>query len=268
MQIPPLAAGWEPTRLTLQRYAHAVTALPRAGAVHDRRWAHVSMQPVHLADGNTGLASAPTPLPDGALLTSTIDVHSDRILIEAGSDSVSVDLVSGPSPKSIGETIAATAASHGSEIEVDSSRYDDDAAQVYDRWHANGWHQNTMWVADTFAVLNTGIDGEIAGPHLWPHGFDVATEWFSTKMVGAGDAAANAQVAVGFYPDGEAYFYANPWPFEPSWADAELPDGVHWHVEGWQGAVLPVANLTGGDDRQQVLDYAQSVHNLSREALS
>jgi hypothetical protein len=226
------------------------------------------MRPTNRFDGTRGLASAPTPLPDGSLLVSTIDIANHQILIEAGAEVVNVDLVAGPSPKSVGETVVAMAASHGLDIDVDASRYQDASEQIYDRSHATAWHLNAMWVADSFAVLNEGMDGEVAGPHLWPHGFDIATEWFSAKTVGEGESAANAQIAIGFYPAGDAYFYANPWPFEPSWSDAVLPDGVHWHLDGWQGAVLPAANLTGGDDRQQVLDYARGVHALTRPGLS
>ncbi|MDA2979349.1 MAG: DUF5996 family protein [Actinomycetota bacterium] len=269
MQMPPLSPGWEPTRLTLQRYANAVAALPRAGALHDDRWSHVSLHPTDLSDGGRGLASAPTPLSDGSLLVSTLDIGNHQIHIEAGSDLVSVDVSAGPSPKSVGEAVAALAAAHGSNIEVDVSRYDDASEQIYDHSHATAWHRNTMWVVDTFAMLTKGVDGEVAGPHLWPHGFDIATEWFSTKTVGEGESEASPQIAVGFYPSEEdAYFYANPWPFDSAWADAPMPDGVHWHVDGWQGAVLPAANLGGADDRQQVLDFARGVHSLARDALS
>jgi len=267
MQMPPLASAWEPTRLTLQKYAHAMTALPRAGAPEDKRWSHVSLHPTSLGHGGTGFATAATPLADGTDLVTTLDIDHHQIVVTAGTDRIAMDLVPGPSPHSIGTAIADLASDHGSTFEVDAARYEDTEELAYEQWHAKAWHDNTVWVADTFAILNTGVEGETAGPHIWPHGFDVATEWFGTTVVGEGEAAANSQIAVGFYPAGDAYFYANPWPFTDSWAATPLPDGAIWHVDGWQGAMLPATNLDDSDEREQVLVFARAVHDLAHAAL-
>ena len=266
MQMPSLPSSWEPTRLTLQKYARAITAVPRAGAVPDKRWRHVSLHPVQDAE-ITVFASARTPLADGTELVSVLDIDRHVITVTAGSDRQTFDLLGGPSPHSIGSAVTALAFRHGSEAEVDGSRFDDTDEQVYEQWHAKAWHANSVWVIDTFAILNTRIDGETAGPHLWPHGFDIATEWFSTRVVDEGEGG-NAQIAVGFYPAGDAYFYANPWPFDVEWTQASLPSGASWHTEGWQGAMLPVSQLGGEDQREQVLGFARSVHELAHPALA
>lgn len=266
MHFPPFAQGWEPTRASLQRYAQAMTALPRVGVEHDRRWAHVSMHPVRLEDGGIGLATVPTPLPSGASLVSTLDVQCDLIRIEAGTDRLTIDLNPGPSPRTVGSAIADLAKAHGSSFEIDTDRYANDDKQTYERWHAHMFHDNALWVMDTFSVFNNGIDGETSGPHLWPHGFDIATEWFSTKTVDA--EGSNAQIVVGFYPAGDSYFYANPWPYNEAWGSAAPPEGVTWHLEGWQGAVLAVSDLSGIDDREQVLEFARVIHHLTHNALS
>jgi hypothetical protein len=243
-----------------------MTALPRAAAPPDKRWRHVALHPVQDSE-TTVFSTTGTPLADGAELVSTLDVDHHLLRIVAGSDRVNFDLLKGPSPHAVGSAIADLARGHGLDAEIDESRYPDTNDQVYEQWHAKAWLDNTVWVVDTFSVLNTGIEGETAGPHLWSHGFDIATEWFSKKIV-AGDEEGNAQIAVGFYPVGDAYFYANPWPFDGDWTDARLPPGAVWHTDGWEGAMLPASELGAGDQREQVLVFARSVHELAHHALS
>jgi hypothetical protein len=172
-----------------------MTALPRAAAPPDKRWRHVALHPVQDSE-TTVFSTTGTPLADGAELVSTLDVDHHLLRIVAGSDRVNFDLLKGPSPHAVGSAIADLARGHGVDAEIDASRYPDTNDQVYEQWHAKAWLDNTVWVVDTFSVLNTGIEGETAGPHLWSHGFDIATEWFSKKIV-AGDEEGNAQIAVG-----------------------------------------------------------------------
>jgi hypothetical protein len=80
---------------------------------------------------------------------------------------------------------------------------------------------------------------------LWPHGFDIATEWFSPRLVEYGDSTANAQVAMGWYPSDEGYVYVNPWPFEDDFTSIVLPPPAQWHLDGWQGAKLDVPSGDG-----------------------
>jgi hypothetical protein len=217
---------------------------------------------------SAGLSTAPITLGDGSELISSIDVANHQILIVAGSDSRSIALEPGPSPLSVGEAVLSFAAERGTVVNADASRYEDSGAQRYEPSDAVSWLENTRWLVDTFTAFNASFSGEVTGPHMWPHGFDVATEWFSDKTVDSNGAATSAQIALGFYPAGDAYFYVNPWPFEDSWADTELPGAATWHVEGWQGAKLMASDLGADTDRDVVIDLAQTVHDLARDALS
>ncbi|MEN8237683.1 MAG: DUF5996 family protein [Actinomycetota bacterium] len=263
MSIAVLPAEWEPTRATLQRYAHAVTALPRAGAPSHPRWAQVAMEVAP-----QGLVSAATPLEDGTRLVSTIDLEKHQIVISAGDTSRVFDLTEGPAPKAVGQSVAAIAAEHGSTFDVDASRYEDDSLQEYDASHASAFLDVATTVGDAFARINAGISGEITGPHLWPHGFDIATEWYSEKLVDYEGTPTSAQIAIGWYPAGDAYFYANPWPFEESWADVELPGGASWNTDGWYGALLSVADIDEGSGEESVVALGEAVHATARNALS
>jgi len=216
----------------------------------------------------SGLSTAPITLGDGSELISTLDIARHQITVAAGADVRSIALKPGPSPLSVGEAITALAAEYGTDVGADASRYEDAAVQQYDPSDALSWLENTRWLMNTFDEINASISGEIAGPHLWPHGFDVATEWFSSKTVEYNGSDASAQIAIGFYPAGDAYFYVNPWPFEDAWAEAELPGGAVWHLDGWQGAKLMASDLGNGGDRDVVVAVATAVHDLARDALS
>ncbi len=266
MTMPPLPREWEPTRLALQRYAQAITALPRVGAPHDDRWTHVSLRPVRANGRVVAFATEAVPLHDGAELVSSLDVASDRITLTAGEEQRILTLSDGPSPRSVGNEIVALADRHGSQFDVDASRYADDSPQSYDTGHATAWFDNTAWVAAAFDEINAGIDGEVTGPHIWPHGFDLATEWFSTRVVEGEDGSPNAQIAIGFYPAGEPYFYANPWPFDPAWASIDLPHGATWNTDGWFGAKLEVSG-TGPISRSVIVELGRFVHDLTRPSL-
>lgn len=263
MTIEQLPTAWEPTRETLQKYAHAVTALPRAGATADPRWAHVAMDL-----DESGFVTIPVPLDDGTDLVSRIDLVNHQIVISAGDTSESIDLTAGPSPKGVGERILAVSVAHGSDIDVDTERYADGGMQTYDRRHAEAFWGVASSVAEAFTAINESIEGEITGPHLWPHGFDIATEWYSPKVVEYAGTRASAQIGVGWYPAGEAYFYANPWPFEDSWADVELPGGAVWNTQGWYGAKLVVADINSDSGIETVVELGTVVHDTSRASLS
>ena len=113
------------------------------------------------------------------------------------------------------------------------------------------------------------------GPvQLWPHGFDLAFEWFGTRTETYEENGQiteyPSQINLGFYPAGDRpYFYSNPWPFEGDVLTGEpLPHGAEWHTDGWQGSVLHYDLLTGiPDANTKLLEYAKRVHELASPTL-
>ncbi len=259
MSIPQLPDDWDETRTTLQAYAQALTAIPRAAGVSDDRWTHVAMQVVP-----NGLRTAPTPLADGTDLIGTIDLVTHEIVVSAGDDEERLDLRAAPSPADIGEAMLEVASRHGTTIEPDMERLADTESKTYVPDHAEAFLAAAVFVAGAFVEMNKSVPGEVTGPHLWPHGFDIATEWFSTRRVPHGESDASAQIAIGWYPAGDGYFYANPWPFEDTWSDTPVIPGTDWHLDGWQGAVLNSA----GVEHAEVVAFGLAVHDLARETLS
>ncbi|MFV2001105.1 MAG: DUF5996 family protein [Acidimicrobiia bacterium] len=263
MSIEQLPSAWEPTRATLQKYAHALTAVPRAAAPSHPRWAQVAMD-----INESGLVTAATPLADGTQLVSTIDLQTHEVVITAGDTVERIDMTAGPSPKSVGEAVLSVASSHGSTIDADASRYEDDANQEYDAAHATAFLAVAASVVEAFDTINSTVSGEITGPHLWPHGFDIATEWYSAKMVDYDGTPTSAQIAIGWYPAGDAYFYANPWPFDDGFLETELPQGATWNTEGWYGAKLDVGDVDSVSGVETVVSLGNAVHGAARDSLA
>jgi hypothetical protein len=79
-----------------------------------------------------------------------------------------------------------------------------------------------------------------------------------------------AQINLGFYPAGEAYFYSNPWPFDGETLLAvALPDGARWNTEGWEGSMLEYADLAGRSDGvERFLEYAGVVFDTASPLLA
>ena len=115
-------------------------------------------------------------------------------------------------------------------------------------------------------MLNAGLVGHTAGPHLWPHGFDIATEWLSDRIVAADGHEGRAQIAVGWYPGVDSYVYVNPWPFADSFASIDLPGSAAWHLEGWQGAKLDVPR-GGALPIEEIVALARRVHEATTPVL-
>ena len=107
---------------------------------------------------------------------------------------------------------------------------------------------------------------------LWPHGFDIAFEWFGPTQVPHEEDGETvhlpSQLNLGFYPAGDPYFYSNPWPFDPTLTESPLPPGAEWHTEGWQGTMLPLGEVADSPDGvERVTGYAEEVFRLAQPTL-
>lgn len=260
MGIEPLPSGWNTTRALLQGYAHALTVFPRAAAPAHPRWNHVAMEPT-----GTGWAAAATPLADGTKLESELDLENHRILVRAGDDEMRPDLTDAGSPMGLAHAVARLAEAHGSTIDIDTDRVPDLATAGYDPSAAAAFQASATAAVDAMAVLNSSLDGEVTGPHLWPHGFDIATEWFSQRLVDYDGSPTNAQINLGWYPLEDAYLYSIPWPFEESFAEASLPGDAIWHRAGWDGARWDVRSEISTAD---VTELGRRVHEVAGRALA
>lgn len=267
-QFPSLD-GFGPTRRTLQLYARSLSALARACAPAHPNWWHISMKVTP-----NGLATDNIPLPGGGILAGRLDFHRAQIVLESSDGQTwFIPMNEGLTGSEMGDRVIAVAAEAGFTGTVDRGRFENAEPGIY----LSGLIGNffTALISADRAFKRHGARlGDDAGPvRLWPHGFDLAMEWFGTRVEryneGGKTIELPAQLNLGFYPgegDADSYFYSNPWPFDgDKLLGRALPAGASWHTEGWQGAMLPYTSV---GDEEQLIDFAAAVFELAAPLLS
>ena len=165
----------------------------------------------------------------------------------------------------------------GLQGEVSRSNFENDESREYDPALVANFLEALVSADRIFKAHRATLSGEMGPVQFWPHGFDLAFEWFGTRTERYEEEGEvqelPAQLNLGFFPGGPSvapYFYSNPWPFEGDVLLGEdLPEGARWHTEGWQGTYLPydaVVEDEGAEDR--LLTFAQRVFDLSAPTLS
>ena len=213
-----------------------------------------------------GFATAPVALEDGSELLGELDLIDHLIVMTAGSETRRMSLVDGPSPRSVGEAIHELAGRHGRAIAADPARYDDADRQPYDTDAAEAFAGAATVAIGAIRQVVAGIDGEVTGPHLWPHGFDIAAEWYSDRTVDYEGSETSAQIGMGWYPAKSSYLYVNPWPVSEEFASEALPAGATWHRNGWEGAYLEVPD-GGSIPAAHVVALGSAVFDMAMPAL-
>ena len=270
MILPELPSGWEETRATLHAYARGIGVIPRAHAGPHPKWWHVSF-----AVTERGLETEEIALPGGGSLSLLMDLEADEVVLStSGGEGRSFDMSAGLTGTEFGEELIAAVAAHGLEGEYERARFENDEARQYSSSVASTMMRVFVDVAGVFETHRAEIGGQVGPVQLWPHGFDIAFEWFGTRIERYeedGEVEEHpAQLNLGFYPGGEPYFYSNPWPFEgDKLMSAELPHGAAWHTDGWPGTILPYDKLVGDPHAEdKLLEYAMAVYELAAPTLT
>jgi len=268
--FPPLPGGRADTLDSLHAYAHAAAALPRIHAVPHPQWRHISLRV--RADG---LSTVAMGLPGGGSAYVRMDPRLHEVVFEtSGGERRAFPMNAGLTAAEMGDALIATGAEFGLEGDCDRSKFEDDGDRPYDEGHAAAIFDAFAAAGGVMAIHRNRIGGTVGPIQLWPHGFDLAFEWYGTRMVEHEENGANgrvpAQINLGFYPAGDAYFYSNPWPFDAAeLLTVELPDGARWHTDGWEGSVLPYETVAGDPDGDaRLLAYAGTVFDAAAPLLT
>ncbi len=259
--LPALPTDGEPTRATLHAYAHAIAALPRAHALAHSKWWHVSLQV-----RPDGMMTETMTLPDGGAAYVRMDPRTSLIILETSAgETRRFPMNAGFTATEMGDALIAAAAEFGLTGDYDRSRFESDEARPYREVDALEIFQVLAAAEGVLAAHRNRIGGNVGPVQLWPHGFDLAFEWFGTRTVPTKEVGESseipAQINLGFYPAGDAYFYSNPWPFDAeALLNVALPSGARWHTDGWEGSILPYAEVVGRvGGAERILDYAGAV---------
>jgi hypothetical protein len=268
----PNLDGFEPTRQTLQLYSRVITAVPRAHGEFHPKWWHVSLevQP-------EGLITDAVVLPEGGSLWFKMDlVNHEILLLVEGNVVTTFPLSAARSVTSLAQDVFTVVSRFGLPESYDWSKFENDEPRVYDPDQVQSFLTALVHADRIFKAHRAHLSGDIGPVQLWPHGFDLAFEWFGTRVEVYEEHGERqeypSQLNLGFFPgspDGEPYFYSNPWPFEADFLlDQPLPKGATWHTEGWQGAFLPYAELVGDPNAAERLrDFAWRVYEISAPTL-
>jgi hypothetical protein len=272
-EFPQLAEGWEATRDTLHAYCRVVGVVPRAHATPQPRWLHVSLE-VTLA----GLATQRMDLPAGGVFWLEINLLHNAVILNANRGEIRrFSMETGLTATAFGEQLLGRLAESELPGDYERQKFADEGPRPYDPVAAGTFHQLISTIDAIFKDYRASLAGETGPVRLWPHHFDLAFELLGTRLVdyeheGRAERLP-AQLSFGFSP-GDAshsgpYFYCNPWPFlEEVFMPARLPPGARLVTDGWQGSLMPyTALLEKPDPRQYLLDYFQTVHNLSQPTL-
>lgn len=266
--FPPLA-GWEPTRKTMHLYANILGVVPRVHAEAHPKWWHVSMkvQP-------DGLTTDTMSLPDGGTFSLKMDLRNHNIVLSSSKgDEKRWSMTKGTSSTELGNQVLAAVADLGLSGEYAREKFEDDEAREYNTDHAENFRQAVVLADRILKKQRESIGGDPGIVQLWPHGFDLAFEWFGTRVETyehEGEVQEYpSQINFGFYPGEPIYFYCNPWPFEADkLVNNSLPGGANWHQEGWEGTMLYYADVVGDNNvEERLLSYFQKVYELAAPTL-
>jgi len=262
--IFPSLAGWEPTKKTLHLYSQAIGVIPRSHAEPHPKWWHISLKVKP-----NGLVTEDMPLPNGGTFHLRMDLFEHKVFLSTSDGKAwTISMSEGTPSTQFGDQIIAAVADLGLEGEYARERYVNDEPLAYDPATAEKYFTTLTKIDYLFKRHRSTLTGEVGPVQLWPHGFDLAFEWFGTRIETyeekGGVVKIPSQLNLGFSPgDSETgpYFYSNPWPFEKELLiNKPLPDGARWFTESWQGTLFPYSELVG--DRQaakRLLEYAETV---------
>ena len=250
-----LPEDFEPTRATLHNYANAVGAVARAHAIPHPKWWHISLDVAP-----TGLVTDPMPLPGGGRFWLRMDLNEHVTLLETSNGSVErLSMKDGLTGSEFGDALLAMIGALGLEAEYAREKFESDEPRVYRPQAASAFFAALVNIEHDLQLHRVTLEGPIGPLQVWPHGFDIAFEWF-----GSGESQMN----LGFYPAGRAYFYSNPWPFDGALTDEPLPAPATWHTGDWEGSILYYDELLATDDPEAtLLEYARAVYDYATPGL-
>jgi hypothetical protein len=261
--------GFELTRQTLHNYANVIGVVSRTHAAFHPQWWHISLRVTE-----RGLKTAVMPLHDGGTFWLEMDLHHHNILLQTSyGGTQAFSMTDGLTGNEMGDAVLTAVTDLSLTGEYAREKFASDEPRPYDPVQADHFFTVLTAVHRIFSDHRATLTGKMGPIQVWPHGFDMAFEWFGTRIESHEEHGKikeqPAQLNLGFYPGGNPYFYSNPWPFATDrLLNKPLPEGAVWHTEGWQGSMLPYWKLINDPHAESRLRaYAQAVFKLAAPTL-
>ena len=265
----PSLENSEPTRKTLHLYSNVLGVVVRVHAEPHPKWWHISLkvQP-------NGLVTDQMSLPQGGTFQLALDLRQHQIILSTSSgDESRFDMRSAPTATEMGNQVLGALADLGLTGDYARQKFDNEEARTYDPAAVESIRTALVTADSILKRHRETLVGEVSPVQLWPHGFDISFEWFGTRVeTHEEDGEVQelpSQINFGFFPGEPIYFYANPWPFEADkLTDHSLPGGASWQEEGWQGTILPYADVVGDvGAEERLLSYFAEVFEVASPTL-
>ncbi|MDH3500767.1 MAG: DUF5996 family protein, partial [Acidimicrobiia bacterium] len=200
-----------------------------------------------------------------------------EVVLESRSGhSLRLDMRDGRTGTEMTEELIAALASHGLEGDYVRKDFESNERTSYDEKAASLFWTAVVNAGQTFSTHRAAIGGNVGPVQLWPHGFDLAFEWFGTRTEDYEEhgemRSLPSQLNLGFYSAGDAYFYSNPWPFDAGLLESPLPEGARWataDTDGFEGTVFAYKEVA--DDphgRERLAAYARAVFDAASPTLT
>ena len=266
--LPILPEKFEPTRATLHAYANAVGSIPRVHAEAHDKWWHVSLKVT-----DRGLETDRMNLPNGSTFSLRMDFETHEVVVGADRET-RIAMTDGLTGTEMGNRLIAAVAVLGLDGEYNREKFENDEAREYDPATAATYFSTATIVDRVFKEHLGSLEGDVSQVQLWPHNFDLACEWFGTRVETHEEEGVvieyPSQLNLGFYPAGRPYFYSNPWPFEADkLLGTPLPHGAGWHTEDWEGSILYYDQLAGDPEGlTKLAEFAKAVFEVASPTLT
>jgi hypothetical protein len=244
--FPPLPlAAWQATRGTLHGYLNVLGDVRAALSARQKHSSHRSLRVAA-----AGLTT--TPIPYGALTVELLlDLANHRLLITNSRGEQWQQPVRGQAAGEFYDQVMGGLALMGVPAPVERARFAPMPPGEYDTAAVERFWLALTQVDGLLKRFRGTLRGETSDVQFWPHGLDLAMLWFSGRLIPGKDPNsprdADEQMNFGFSTGDagipEPYFYATAYPLPAALPSTPLPEGVVWHNQGWQGAVLRYAAL-------------------------
>ncbi len=261
-------ADWQPTRDTIHIYAQVLGKIRRALTPPQKHWWHVSLRV-----GDSGLTTTAVPIPEAGQATFEmwLDFQVHKVIITTTRREQWERPLNGQSAQEFCQTVLAALDEMGIQPDIDRSLFTDTTPGVYDTSVVETYWTTARKIDAIFKEFKAELPGETSPVQLWPHHFDLSLVWFSGRKVPGVDPAdegyADEQLNFGFSTGDEGlpnpYFYSSAYPWPEQLVEEPLPDGVSWHTEGWQGALMMYETLVEAEDSEAKLkQYLRAVYEV------